>query len=95
MLGAGPGTSTRSYHVPLCLGRIAAADPLRKQIHLKVSDLGNPVWVGGPGVTTATGYRLSATATNSPSEVILSFTGEIWADAAPGKVVLDFADEGY
>ena len=95
--GAG-GAVTRITTGQVAVGAptlIAAADPLRKQIHLKVSDLGNPVWVGGPGVTTATGYRLSATATNSPSEVILFFTGEIWADAAPGKVVVDFADEGY
>lgn len=74
---------------------IAAADPLRKQIHLRV---GAPftAFVGGPGVTIATGYLIDASLANSlPSEVILTFTGAIWADAVAGKAVVYFADEGY
>ncbi len=73
---------------------IAAADPLRKRIHLKVSQ-GLTAYVGGPGVTIATGYMIDSSATNVPSEVILEFTGEIWADAVAGKVVIYFADEGF
>ena len=72
---------------------IAAADPLRKRIQLKINDL-NTAAVGGPGVTTATGYVLDSTASNQPSEVELHSTGEIWADAV-GKAVISFVDEGY
>lgn len=93
--GAGPVTRITTGQVAVGAPTlIAAADPLRKQIHLKISQ-GLTAYVGGPGVTTATGYMIDSSATNVPSEVILNFTGEIWADAAAGKAIIYFADEGY
>ena len=94
--GAG-GSVTRITTGQVAVGAptlIAAADPLRKRIQLKVNN-GLTAAVGGPGVTTTTGYVLDSSATNQPSEVELHFTGEIWADAPAGKVVISFVDEGY